>query len=419
MWFGVWSKLDHFEAMNSFPIVSEHCFKHSSNLMNLHLISNNVTLLESHAFANLDKLKFLNLSDNYLLYLPDNMLSSNTSLKTLSLLNNTLDNNDVNVFYQFSVGYIETDDFRICCLASERTTCNVSKPWYSSCHKLIPSSTIQVYFIKNSVIIFLLAVVSGILIIIQPRQTAAKIFPFCVNVVEIVHTFYLGIVWISDLQYKDKFVMEEQTWRSSFACHSASTIFLFFTTADPVVLLVLSLSRLMVVWNPFDSKFKNTEFVSRAAVFVLVPSLLGACLVGFILFFVQNMLSTSICVHVVDPTKSAISATILTASVTALHIAATAAIATVHCLLVHKVNKSKISKSVSKSSTSLVVQLVVVTSTQIVCWIPANILYLICLIVPQYPPELVIWTTVLLVPINSIVNPIVFIFTSIRAIREK
>ena len=60
-------------------------------------------------------------------------------------------------------------------------------------------------------------------------------------------------------------------------------------------------------------------------------------------------------------------------------------------------------------SWSLKLQLISLSVSNIICWIPSTIIHLSSIFLERYPNELLMWTTVFAVPINSIINPITFI----------
>ena len=59
-------------------------------------------------------------------------------------------------------------------------------------------------------------------------------------------------------------------------------------------------------------------------------------------------------------------------------------------------------------------QLIITSTSNIICWFPANVIYLSAMFLSSYSIDLVIWTTVIITPINSIINPSVFIITIIK-----
>ena len=66
--------------------------------------------------------------------------------------------------------------------------------------------------------------------------------------------------------------------------------------------------------------------------------------------------------------------------------------------------------------TQIVVQLFVVSVSNILCWIPANCVYITAMFLSRYPVSVAMWTTVSVLPINSLVNPSVFIVAYFRKV---
>ena len=94
-------------------------------------------------------------------------------------------------------------------------------------------------------------------------------------------------------------------------------------------------------------------------------------------------------------------------------------IITIYGILFQKLFKSQkrieISKlSKKKSNFALLVHILVVTGSNVICWIPSGIIYLSSMFKDKYPIEMIIWTTISCTTINSAINPVVFIVTYLR-----
>jgi len=77
-----------------------------------------------------------------------------------------------------------------------------------------------------------------------------------------------------------------------------------------------------------------------------------------------------------------------------------------------KMNMSKLGKS--SDSIMLVGQLLLVTITNMICWFPANIIYITAMFVDRFSVRILLWTVVGIMPINSVVNPAIFLFFCLR-----
>ncbi len=403
------------------PLIQKHCYQKSPKLTDLQLSSNKISQLESEAFANLKDLRYLNLSSNYLENFPEDLFCSCVMLYFLSLYENKVQTINANTLLRLFVNILETRDFRLCCLTSAATICNAPKPSYISCSNLLPSNIFRVFYTLISVSIILLTVTSTMLYRIQPSKNATSIIPVFINLNESLCGYYLFTIWIADLMYKNGFVLQEAKWRSSVPCHVASGVFLMFNILDPMLLFQLSLSRFMIVIDPINSSYKTSKFTLRSVLFAFVPTAIIIGTTSLAIYLLQESIPTSLCLYFVDPANFAWSTKVLTGLVTFVQFSATAGICVIHNLLVQGAKKSrKLSKSKPTTwLTSLLIQLYLISLSNILCWIPTNIIYIVSLTISQYPTELIIWTAVALVPLNSIINPLVFISTSIRSIHRQ
>ena len=76
-----------------------------------------------------------------------------------------------------------------------------------------------------------------------------------------------------------------------------------------------------------------------------------------------------------------------------------------------------VTKSRQDSNLALIIQLILITTSNILCWFPASCVYISAMFLSTYPIDIVIWTTVIVLPINSIVNPSIFILTNVKKMK--
>ena len=85
-----------------------------------------------------------------------------------------------------------------------------------------------------------------------------------------------------------------------------------------------------------------------------------------------------------------------------------------HIVLVNKLKESQQNIRKSVSDSVLIAQLIFITLSNILCWFPAKGIYAAAMCLSTYPIDLIIWTTIIGLPINSIINPSIFLITSGR-----
>ncbi len=118
-----------------------------------------------------------------------------------------------------------------------------------------------------------------------------------------------------------------------------------------------------------------------------------------------------------DPTGAVVITKILTWIVAITQFLTTVVILIMHVLLVNSLVESQTNITKSKAEESnamLVVQLVFITISNILCWFPASAVFVSTMFLKQYPADLLIWTVIGGLPINSLIIPSVFVGTTVR-----
>ena len=91
-----------------------------------------------------------------------------------------------------------------------------------------------------------------------------------------------------------------------------------------------------------------------------------------------------------------------------------------HTFLIIHVNKTagfiQIQKSLNNSNKAILPHLVLASASNILCWFPVNIVYISAMYLSVYPIDLVLWTTVVIMPLNSLINPCIFISMKLKQI---
>ncbi len=236
------------------------------------------------------------------------------------------------------------------------------------------------------------------------------------NIADIVCCCSFAILFVFHFVHKGTFVVSEPVWRRSVPCLFVFGLSYLFSILSPSSLLFMSVSRLMVVLHPLDTQFKDTFFVKKWIFLSVVLLLLASSLVSIIYRIIFDKLPTNFCFPFIDPTDSVWFIRFITVLLFVIHLTFSLAIGMIYIKLVTHLQQEDtiLKKSKSQSSTGLVIQLVVITLSNVLCWIPSGIIYISSLFVPKYPTDMPIWTTIAATPINSIMNPIVFIVSSAR-----
>ena len=135
----------------------------------------------------------------------------------------------------------------------------------------------------------------------------------------------------------------------------------------------------------------------------------------------KGRIPSNLCSPFIDPTDSLIEIKISTWLVKVFQWISLSFIIFMNIVLINHLKLSLavgIIASKIKSGT-ITIQSILVTASNLICWLPSSIIYVTSLIVSKYSTELLIWTTVVITPINSIINPLFLILLHRRAKRKE
>ncbi len=423
---------------NIVQIKQDNCISNLHNVRVVRLEKNKIELVEKQSFNNLLFLQLLNMSYNCLTIFHSNWITlTNKQWKIfLAIKNNTF--NDIEKPDSLHITLIETTDYRLCCLFPSNIDCDCLKPWYISCSNLLPNKSVQIVIILVSVVLITLNIVSvvcQVLIIRSNRRKKQRLSPgntnpnscmesviLSINGSDLFLGMYFVIIWTSSLVYHEAFFLREEEWRSHFLCFLAFAFVLLFSFASPVLLCFMCLMRFQIVASPLHSRFKDIHFVLKCLGLLFSSNTVIAIVSTCVLYSLGQTLPFSLCLPFVDPSSSIVLFKILVVITTSIQFVSSVFIAYFYRKLVKqlKIHAGQLQQSATtEGNQGMIMQLVTITLSNIVCWFPSGIIYIISIILSRYPTEMVFWTTIIVMPINSILNPIIFVITARRKLKER
>ena len=403
-------------AHNSISIMLSNCFRQSKKIRVVNLNTNKITTVQDKAFSDLPSLIFLNLANNFLMEIHSNVIVNINSLIILSLANNSLKHLSSDSFTDMSFKVILTNDYRVCCILTKNTKCPARPPWYKSCVNLLPNIYIKITFYCLSLLIIAGNITSLLYLKFLKMNTAFDIIVRFVNFSDLLCGIYISILWIADIIFMGEFALEESNWISHPICFVAFGVSLLFSLFSPSILLFMSLSRLLIVIYPLDPQLKDINLVMKLSISIFCSTIVLAFLFTSSMYYFYRQIPLSLCSPFVDPNNKVILIRSITWFTVILQLLSVVFIITIYVLLFRKllVSQKDIEVSKKKSNFALLVHILVVTSSNVICWIPSGVIYLSSIFKDKYPIEMIIWTTISCTTINSAINPIVFIITYLR-----
>ena len=413
-------------SVNSIRTLTESCFAETIHLQMVVMGDNLITDINRGTFYPLQYLAILDLSNNFFLHLATLNDLGLGKITLFSLKNVSLSSLSKTDFLGIKLKILDTMDHHHCCLVPSNVHCTQEKPWYFACESLLPTFHLKITFYLISDTILLANIVSLILqkVSYEGKGAFEYIVAF-INVADLLYSTTLFTIWIADLVFDDDFALFEISWRSGPGCFFNFGVSVLFTFLYPILLCFLSYARLQVVENPVKTHFKREAFVLKC-LFGIVGGFavisVGITVVAWMLTKDKG-LPLFLCSPFVDPTNHFKIIEILTWSASVTTTACSVFILIIYVKLITELKASQQKVAGAKSETtpnrSLVVQVVIVTSSNLFCWVPTSVIYLTASFLERYPTSLLIWTSVAITPINSIINPLVFTSTTLRKIKRK
>ncbi len=408
-------------SSNNISVLSNRCFSNTQWLSVLDLSNNSISILTSKIFANLVSLEKLNLSQNPIQIVSEDVFHNLTNLETISLFKICSPKIEVDIFPDIRLTLLEVDNYVLCCLLPEKGKCSEVLPWYFSCSDLLINKGIKgIFYFMSFAILILNSLCMKLLFKLNNTYSVIIIM---INSVDLSISFPFIVLWIADITFSGNFGLNFYNWVSNPVCIIVCGFFLHFSFLSPLMLMFASVARLGVIQNPIDTRFKDKRFVRRTVAYLGMSCTFACVLFTFLIWFVdihhnQNVFSLSLCSPFIDPSRAFLIIEVITWIAVIYQVTSTIFIATTHMKLPKALQESRkdIADKVSKQKgvIRIIVQLFVLTISNILSWIPSCVTYLVSMFLTEYPMEVLFWITAVVNPINSIMNPIVILVTTSR-----
>ena len=404
-------------SFNLLKIIKRICFISMLKLISLSLNNNEIRLLEENSFFNVTHLKFLNLSNN-LLFAVSIIFSTNSSynmrLNVFYVTNFTQKNIDGTFISTALAKVILIKNYQLWCVSPPETICTAQSTWYISCSELLPNYRLKIMFIIVSCVLIALSILSICLHIKSMSHNFYSVIVCSLNLHGAICGLYTVSISVANKYYSENFYYKQDNWRSSTICFALSGLVIWYRISLQLQNLFLSLSRFMVVIHPMNTIFKQVKFTVKTLFFIYTFSFALSTLFILLHKIVHDTQAISLCFPFVDPTKKVLLIKLIAWFVALTEVISSVIIIILHVQLVIRVRKSeknaRSSKSIVSSDSFLLVQLILLTISTMLCWYPANVLYIAAIFLSTYSMDLIIWTIVLIFPINSILNPSILLY---------
>ncbi|XP_035825748.1 G-protein coupled receptor GRL101-like [Aplysia californica] len=380
---------------------------------------------------------FTNLKELYLLGCPISNLKPAfpNTLKTLDLREIDVKDVDKDVFR--GLGVLQTlhvPSYRLCCpqvrgKSVPAHVCYSEKDALSSCSDLMQEPLLRGLLWVVGVSALLGNMVVLVYRLLWDRGQLKKgygmfVLNLCIS--DLLMGIYLMIVAIADVVFRGDYVWHERAWRHGVTCKIAGLISTWSSETSAIFIFLITVDRFLVIKFPFG----QIRITPRAAKVLCVLTWLVGLLIAMLPllppFQHWTVFSTSGMCLGLPLTTDRLPGWIYSVTVfVALNFFLFLLIAAGQ-FVIYRTKSESSSELISKCSRqaerkfkedfAIARQLSLIALTDFLCWFPIGVMGLMALNGQEISNETYAWSAVLVVPINSALNPVLY---TVPAVKKK
>ncbi len=398
---------------NNVKTLSKNCISNLAKLKFLSLKSNNISTVKSETFTNILSSFSLVLENNKINVLPQNTFENVEHVTVFNVKNNYFLSVETGIFSSISVDLVITDQLLICLLVPSQTMCNKCKPWYIFHPKIIQSVLLHILYFCLSVGIFIINMLL-LLYALKDAKNKNKLEPFNLLLLSLCVTnlficIYLATIGGGNQFYGELyFVSAAETWKTSFPCSFGFFSIMNFCLSDPILSILMAVSRFCVTKYPLHSKFKSSKFVAKWVVFLEMLSVSIAvgvtCLVTL-----GSKIPTPLCFPFADPLKVLSPTLFILAFLFTIQLCFLVSNGVLYIKMAAHIKHSGLESGTNRTlGTKSTIQLCLLCLFNSFGWLTPSIFFLVLVFLKQYPIGLLGWIIVI-IPSDALSNPVVLL----------
>ncbi|XP_041471968.1 relaxin receptor 2-like isoform X3 [Lytechinus variegatus] len=450
---GVFDDLEELQFLylqsNNISDIQVGAFSDLGNLRILNLASNSISHLKRGVFTGLRSLQYLFLTNNNIYVIEGHAFESLSELQYMFFLGTELGAVDPNALTGLtSLEKMSTSDNRLCCLLPENTTCARTSPTspLDTCSRLYPNLALRI----AGWVMGLLAIAgNGGVLFIRLRDInkvpnkVQNTMIISLAVADILMGLYMIFITSADLKFGNEFYLRAPQWRDSHVCRVAGFLGFLSSEASVLTLTLITVDRFISIMFPFRPELK----IRHKGSMILVTAVWAfTVLLSFGLVIVTSYRPdvyglSDVCLglplHVeakdtgvleiigefffeyrvdyrIDESRSRPPWLFSIIIFIGFNLVSFTFI--LICYIMIFVKSTRASKNVRNSKsmnqeTKLAVRMAMIVATDLVCWMPVIIMGILSQTgAVTLDPSLYAWTVILIVPINSSINPFLYTF---------
>nr|XP_034314027.1 relaxin receptor 2 [Crassostrea gigas] len=406
-------------AFNQIHTINRMAFENLVSLTKLNLTGNKLKSLDPTRFVALAKLTIFDLSGNGLENLECDAFKGLESVKYVHINNNKLTVSRTMFQGLCNLEWLQTDSYIICCakpLTVDSSKCISPKDSISSCEQLI-----NVGFLAQMIwYMALFSVIGNAYVIYYRIQGGIKgnasqgVFVLHLSVSDFLMGMYLFIIAIADLEYRNIYGFNDGEWRYSTTCTIAGLLATTSSEASVIFIFLITIERYIVLKHPFSAGLVKKR---RLILFVTLVAWLIAILFSVVPYLVYSDFysRSTVCISLPLTPGKVSGWEYSTFLFIGFNMFIFMAIVIGQLLIYIQVKRmgKKIENDNSKREMAVFKSLSYVVLSDTFCWIPIIVIGLLASGGVNISSDVYAWVIVLILPINSALNPFIYTFSMI------
>ncbi len=242
----------------------------------------------------------------------------------------------------------------------------------------------------------------------------------CLSISDILCCTSLLTIVIANEVFAYEYLQYEYAWRASFLCYTSSFLSTIANYLSLFTINLLTLSRYFVIKNPLKSRFNESHFLTGICIVasMIISFLSLSVIVSHFYITKSHQLPTGLCL-LLGHIRNSLLPYIFTLCTITCQILSCLAIPIIYLLILNEIYQLKVDLGEINSTAGRpqnVTKSILVAFSNLASWVPSSVLLCMTLVWDKYPYSLLIWTTMVIIPSNTVINPYVFVFFKIGRI---
>ena len=399
-------------SFNRLTTTRSFCFFSLKNLTIFHLQHNLISNVAENSFYLLFSLQLLDLSRNKITKLKRNMFNGLPNIKILNLTFNQIMHVSIDTFKDVSPYSVHSYNVKVCCMSGSWQKCKVKEDAFSYCDNLLSDKYLRYLCWLIAILAFLLNIIS-FLLHTKNFKSQKNTFPTgYLALVDWCFGIYLLIIASADSYYKGNYVGYELTWKGYYICKVAAFFALTSMVVSPMILCLMMVGRYCVIQWPLTSKYKSKTYVKTIVqVFLIVGVCLCIIFISVTFGIIGKDIPTGICLPIYISEDQVLLILLISLGVILVQTCCLFLILILSFLLLTTLKRMEhTTRLQNKNAKSVKVakHLILVIVTNMCCWIPSDIVLILALVGYDVSNHLLSWVTLIVIPINSVLDPLLF-----------